>query len=61
MLELWYKSGGEYGRPLPEQHLIQLAFTLNKTVDELLQCDTYYINRMLMDMEARACAQARKK
>jgi hypothetical protein len=37
--------------------LIQLAFTLHKTVDELLECDTYYTNRMLIDMEARARAQ----
>jgi hypothetical protein len=34
--------------------LLQLAFRLGKTVDELEECDSYWINRMLMVMGAEA-------
>jgi hypothetical protein len=33
--------------------LIDLAFALGKTVDELEQADEYWLRRMLLDQEAR--------
>jgi hypothetical protein len=38
--------------------LIQLAFELGKTVDELETADQTWISRMLLDQEARAIANA---
>ena len=38
--------------------MIQLGFELKKTVDELECADEYWINRMLLDLDARAIASA---
>jgi len=38
--------------------LIQLAFDLGKTVDELHAADETWIGRMMIDREARAIASA---
>jgi hypothetical protein len=54
-----YKTGGQAGKWLEGQNLIELAFTLHKTVDELLDADTYWVNRMLIDLEARKLARRR--
>jgi hypothetical protein len=46
------KTGGKTGKAPEELPLILLAFRLGKTVDELLDSDSKYINLMLMYMEA---------
>lgn len=59
-LAQWYRSEGKDGRPFEGQALIELAFILHKTVDELETADEYWINRMLISKQARGLAAKTK-
>lgn len=53
-LARWHR--GLDKQSLEGQAMIQLAFELGKTVDELECADEFWIRRMLLDMEARSIA-----
>ncbi len=57
-LARWHR-GLDGGKALEGLAMIQLAFELGKTVDELECADEYWISRMLLDMEARSIAALR--